>query len=427
MAQTLLPATSIESLATASYFLFDEVEERQQPTSGVTIADPTTAHTHGRPEFFATNNTSNTNNSNIHPTTRHQKRPSTNYHNNYTTPAARWTALTTRDPAATDTFIYAVRTTKIYCRPDCRARLARRANVAFYDNAHQARADGYRACKRCKPDADLRHTKAVKVSVPAPAPSNSDGAELAIAPDQNQTQEPPTNPGEDEDDARTKIKHAVQMIQQSALQGSKLSLAQLSKEVGWSKWHLHRVFKQLQGMTPREMADGMTRTRNEPLPRRDGDDVDANAIPALVDMEMGMGIMDDDLPVLSNGSNWIDGFESSGRPIQDSAPDVHTEVEEGLFSVVAPLAPLPPLTPLLSTTPSTDDALTPTPTMTPMTTTMTMMTTTTTDWSDEMFSYDPLLFSMDGGGGGGGGVKDQDVGLEGLLSDLFPELFGERV
>lgn len=44
-----------------------------------------------------------------------------------------------------------------------------------------------------------------------------------------------------------------------------------------------------------------------------------------------------------------------------------------------------------------------------------------------MFSYDPLLFSMDGGGGGGGGVKDQDVGLEGLLSDLFPELFGERV
>lgn len=427
MAQTLLPAVSIESLATASYFLFDEVEARQQqqPSTDTTTAIPITAHAHDHSQFFANHN-------HHHPTTRHQKRPGTNHHNNYSTPAARWTALTTRDPAATDTFIYAVRTTKIYCRPDCRARLARRANVLFYDTADQARADGYRACKRCKPDAaDLRNTKGL---VKVPTPPDSDGAELAIAPDQDQgqdqtqEQEPSTNPAEDEDDARAKIKHAVQMIQQSALQGSKLSLAQLSKEVGWSKWHLHRVFKQLQGMTPREMADGMTKTKTSPPSGLSGGgNVNANAMPGAVDVDLGMDMMDDGLPVLSNGSNWIDDVESSKYHMQHSAPLETDTADEGtLFSVVAPL---PPLTPLLST-PSTDGALTPTPIMTPMTTTTAMMTTmaaTTMDWSDEMMSYDPLLFSMDGVGG----VKDQDQiqdldgGLEGLLSDLFPELFGE--
>lgn len=40
----------------------------------------------------------------------------------------------------------------IYCRPTCTARLARRANVVFYDTIGQAQRDGFRPCKRCQPD-----------------------------------------------------------------------------------------------------------------------------------------------------------------------------------------------------------------------------------------------------------------------------------
>ena len=40
----------------------------------------------------------------------------------------------------------------MYCRPVCKARLARRSNVEFFDTPSQAEAKGYRACKRCRPD-----------------------------------------------------------------------------------------------------------------------------------------------------------------------------------------------------------------------------------------------------------------------------------
>ena len=65
---------------------------------------------------------------------------------------ARWTALTCRAPSSHSSFIYGVKSTKIYCRPTCPARLARRANIIFYDTADQARRDGFRPCKRCQPD-----------------------------------------------------------------------------------------------------------------------------------------------------------------------------------------------------------------------------------------------------------------------------------
>ncbi|KAL8853180.1 MAG: hypothetical protein Q9221_001914 [Calogaya cf. arnoldii] len=65
---------------------------------------------------------------------------------------ARWLALTHRAPSAHSSFLYGVKSTKIYCRPTCSARLARRANVVFYDTEDQARCDGFRPCKRCKPD-----------------------------------------------------------------------------------------------------------------------------------------------------------------------------------------------------------------------------------------------------------------------------------
>ncbi|KAJ5824311.1 Ada DNA repair metal-binding [Penicillium robsamsonii] len=65
---------------------------------------------------------------------------------------ARWRALTHRTPASHSSFLYGVISTKIYCRPTCPARLARRANVVFYDTEDQARRDGLRPCKRCQPD-----------------------------------------------------------------------------------------------------------------------------------------------------------------------------------------------------------------------------------------------------------------------------------
>lgn len=64
----------------------------------------------------------------------------------------RWLALTHRDRSYHSSFLYGVKSTKIYCRPTCPARLARRANIVYYDTADQARRDGFRPCKRCQPD-----------------------------------------------------------------------------------------------------------------------------------------------------------------------------------------------------------------------------------------------------------------------------------
>jgi AraC family transcriptional regulator of adaptative response / DNA-3-methyladenine glycosylase II len=50
-------------------------------------------------------------------------------------------------------FFVGVRTTGIYCRPSCPARLPKRENVRLFDSAAAARAAGLRACKRCDPDA----------------------------------------------------------------------------------------------------------------------------------------------------------------------------------------------------------------------------------------------------------------------------------
>ncbi|WP_433750764.1 bifunctional transcriptional activator/DNA repair enzyme AdaA [Falsibacillus pallidus] len=50
-------------------------------------------------------------------------------------------------------FYTAVKTTKIYCRPSCRSRKPKKENVEFYDSRDEAKDAGYRACKRCQPDA----------------------------------------------------------------------------------------------------------------------------------------------------------------------------------------------------------------------------------------------------------------------------------
>ncbi len=66
-------------------------------------------------------------------------------------PEAAWQQVLRRDPSGT--FFYAVSTTGVFCRPDCKSRRPLRKNVRFFRSADQARAAGFRPCKRCKPTA----------------------------------------------------------------------------------------------------------------------------------------------------------------------------------------------------------------------------------------------------------------------------------
>jgi AraC family transcriptional regulator of adaptative response/methylated-DNA-[protein]-cysteine methyltransferase len=128
----------------------------------------------------------------------------------FTTDEARWIAVTQRDPSADGHFLFSVRTTGVYCRPSCAARLPRRENVAFHGDGAAARSAGFRACMRCLPDGPTRaelHTQAV-----AAACRLIDGSEA-----------PP-------------------------------SLATLADAAGMSAHYFHRVFRKVTGLTPRAYA-----------------------------------------------------------------------------------------------------------------------------------------------------------------------------
>ncbi|MBT3072737.1 helix-turn-helix domain-containing protein [Streptomyces sp. CYG20] len=66
---------------------------------------------------------------------------------------SRYEAVSSRDARFDGAFFFAVVTTGIYCRPSCPAVTPRRANVRFYPTAAAAQAGGFRACRRCRPDA----------------------------------------------------------------------------------------------------------------------------------------------------------------------------------------------------------------------------------------------------------------------------------
>ena len=78
----------------------------------------------------------------------------------FDTDEARWQAVSSRQASADGSFVYAVATTGVYCRPSCAARAARRENVSFHRTPADAEAAGFRPCKRCRPDgrspAELR-------------------------------------------------------------------------------------------------------------------------------------------------------------------------------------------------------------------------------------------------------------------------------
>lgn len=130
---------------------------------------------------------------------------------------ARYAAIARRDRAADGRFWYGVVTTGVYCRPSCAARLAKRENVRFFASREDARDAGLRACKRCRPDAD------------------SDRAHLLAATERacrliEAAEEPPT-------------------------------LAELADAAGLSRYHFHRVFKDIVGVTPKQYAQGRRRAR----------------------------------------------------------------------------------------------------------------------------------------------------------------------
>jgi AraC family transcriptional regulator of adaptative response/methylated-DNA-[protein]-cysteine methyltransferase len=122
----------------------------------------------------------------------------------------RWAAVCARDARADGTFVFAVRTTGVFCRPPCPARRPRRTNVEFFDGADAARAAGYRACKRCKPDG--RSTQDELVALVDRACRTIEAAETAP------------------------------------------SLAELAAAAGKSPFHFQRVFKRVVGVSPREYA-----------------------------------------------------------------------------------------------------------------------------------------------------------------------------
>src|SRR5437763_15792543 len=63
-----------------------------------------------------------------------------------------WQAVRDRDARFNGAFVFAVRTTGIFCKPSCSAKPARRENVVFFDAVGEARVAGFRARLRCKPE-----------------------------------------------------------------------------------------------------------------------------------------------------------------------------------------------------------------------------------------------------------------------------------
>jgi AraC family transcriptional regulator of adaptative response/methylated-DNA-[protein]-cysteine methyltransferase len=72
----------------------------------------------------------------------------------------RWRAVLARDASADGAFVFAVRTTGVYCRPSCPARRPRRDRVRFFRDSREAAQAGYRPCGRCRPDGPGRRNEA---------------------------------------------------------------------------------------------------------------------------------------------------------------------------------------------------------------------------------------------------------------------------
>jgi AraC family transcriptional regulator of adaptative response/methylated-DNA-[protein]-cysteine methyltransferase len=94
------------------------------------------------------------------------------------TAARFWRATLARDPRADGSFVLAVRSTHIYCRPSCPARRPLRRNVLFFPTREEARKNGFRPCLRCKPDEAYGAVVLVERTVRLLAQTGEDGLRL---------------------------------------------------------------------------------------------------------------------------------------------------------------------------------------------------------------------------------------------------------
>lgn len=117
----------------------------------------------------------------------------------------QWEAITQNDAAFNGNFFYAVKTTRIFCRPSCKSREPKRGHVLVFGTARDAAGAGFRACKRCKPTGDR-------------------------LPDQEWV-------------------HQMTDYIDAHLQDD-LTLESLAQHCHGSVFHMHRMFKRLQGVTP---------------------------------------------------------------------------------------------------------------------------------------------------------------------------------
>ncbi|MEP7316135.1 MAG: methylated-DNA--[protein]-cysteine S-methyltransferase [Sphingomicrobium sp.] len=120
---------------------------------------------------------------------------------------AAWAAFERRDRAEDGRFVGAVTTTGIYCKPSCPARHPNRENVVFYATPAEARAAGFRACLRCRPDEVGRD--------------------------------------------RIAVARAVAIIEEA---DDPLSLAALAEAVGYAPYHFQRLFTRDVGVSPAAFA-----------------------------------------------------------------------------------------------------------------------------------------------------------------------------
>ena len=132
--------------------------------------------------------------------------------------ARRWRSVLARDPAADGVFVFAVQTTGIYCRPSCPARRPRREHVAYFASPAEAERAGFRACRRCHPKEESMH-----------------------------------------DQQATLVRQACEIIEASV--DSAPSLTTLSRRIGYSPYHLHRMFRRVTGVTPRQYAEAVRARR----------------------------------------------------------------------------------------------------------------------------------------------------------------------
>jgi AraC family transcriptional regulator of adaptative response/methylated-DNA-[protein]-cysteine methyltransferase len=142
-----------------------------------------------------------------------------------------WRAVLLRDSSRDREFVYAVRSTGIYCRPSCPSRRPRRAQVDFFAMPVAAEHAGFRPCKRCKPEQ---------------AASNGHDPQTAA------------------------VVELCRTIEQDPDRSSKL--VALAQRAGTSTHRLHRAFRRVLGITPRQFADALRLRRLKGRLQR-GDDV----------------------------------------------------------------------------------------------------------------------------------------------------------